>query len=313
METKANYVAVGAFVLGIMIVLFVSVLWVARIQFRDEFKRYETFVQGPVTGLGVGAIVRLNGIDVGRVDDIAFDPDNSLQVQVGLKIKEGTPIKTDSVVSMESQGLTGVAYVEISGGKQGSPPLEPKPGHHFPIIKSRPSALQQVFESAPDLLAHFVIIADRLSLLLDDKNIASLSDTLTSVSQITGAVAARQDDLKAILANGAKSTANLDHTLTEFRATVAKYDDIADHANQALVTASETVKKLDQLSTSLNGLVSDSRPQVRDFTTVGLPQLTQLLSEVRTLVASLTKVSSSLERDPQRFLFGDRREGFNPR
>ena len=313
METKANYVAVGAFVLGIMVVLFVSVLWVARIQFRDEFKRYETFVQGPVTGLGVGAIVRLNGIDVGRVDDIAFDPDNSLQVQVGLKIKEGTPIKTDSIVSMESQGLTGVSYVEISGGSQGSPPLEPKPGHHYPIIKSRPSALQQVFESAPELLAHFVIIADRLALLLDDKNLQSLTDTLANVSQITGAVAGRQDDLKAILADGAKATANLNRTLTEFRATVGKYDGLADHADQTLATATDTVKKLDQLSASLNGLVSDSRPQVRDFTTVGLPQLTQLLSEMRTLVASLTKLSSELERDPQRFLFGDRREGFNPR
>ena len=313
METKASYVAVGAFVLGIMVVLFVSVLWVARIQFREEFKRYETFVQGPVTGLGVGAIVRLNGIDVGRVDDIAFDPDNSLQVQVGLKIKEGTPIKTDSIVSMESQGLTGVSYVEISGGSQGAPPLEPKPGHHYPIIKSRPSALQQVFESAPELLAHFVVIADRLALLLDDKNLQSLTDTLANVSQITGAVASRQDDLKAILADGAKATANLNRTLTEFRATVGKYDGLADHADQTLATATDTVKKLDQLSTSLNGLVSDSRPQVRDFTTVGLPQLTQLLSEMRTLVASLTKLSSELERDPQRFLFGDRREGFNPR
>lgn len=313
METKANYVAVGAFVLGIMIVLFVSVLWVARVQFRDEFKRYETFVHGPVTGLGVGAIVRLNGIDVGRVADIAFDPDNSLQVQVGLRIKEGTPIKSDSMVSMETQGLTGVSYVEISGGNQGSPPLEPKPGHKVPIIQSKPSALQQVFESAPDLLAHFVVIADRLSLLLDDKNITSLSDTLSNVSQITGAVASRQDDLKAVLSNGAKATANLDQTLTEFRATVAKYDAIAGQASQALVGANETVKKLDQLSSSLTGLVNDSRPQVRDFTTVGLPQLTQLLSEARTLVASLTKVSSELERDPQRFIFGDRREGFNPR
>lgn len=313
METKANYVAVGAFVLGIMIVLFVSVLWVARVQFRDEFKRYETFVHGPVTGLGVGAVVRLNGIDVGRVEDIAFDPDNSLQVQVGLKIKEGTPIKTDSMVSMETQGLTGVSYVEISGGNQGSPPLEPKPGHKVPIIQSKPSALQQVFESAPELLAHFVVIADRLALLLDDKNLTSLSDTLANVSQITGAVAARQDDLKAILGNGAKATANLDQTLTEFRATVAKYDGIADHANQALASANDTVKKLDQLSSTLTGLVNDSRPQVRDFTTVGLPQLTQLLSEMRTLVASLTKVSTELERDPQRFIFGDRREGYNPR
>ena len=313
METKANYVAVGAFVLGIFIVLFVSVLWVARVQFQEEFRRYETFVQGPVTGLGVGAIVRLNGIDVGRVSDIAFDPDNSLQVQIGLKVKEGTPIKTDSIVSMETQGLTGVSYVEISGGSQGSPPLETMPGHHYPIIKSRPSALQQVFESAPDVLAHLVTIADRLALLLDDKNRQAIADTLTHVSEITGAVASHQDDVQTLLTEGAKTATNLDRTLTEFRATVSKYDGVGDRADQMLVTANDAVKKLDQLSGSLNGLVADSRPQVRDFTTVGLPQLTQLLSEMRTLVASLTKVSNELERDPQRFLFGDRREGFNPR
>lgn len=313
METKANYVAVGAFVLGIFIALFVSALWVARVQFRDEFRRYETFVQGPVTGLGVGAIVRLNGIDVGQVSDIEFDPDNSLQVQVGLKIKEGAPIKTDSVVSMETQGLTGVSYVEISGGSQASPLLEANPGHHYPIIKSRPSALQQVFESAPEVLAHFVIIADRLALMLDDKNRQSIADTLTNLSQITGAVAAHQGDLQTLLASGAKSAADLDQTLAEFRAAINKYDHVGDRADEVLQTANDTVHKLDQLSTSLNGLVSDSRPQVRDFTTVGLPQLTQLLSEMRTLVASLTKVSNELERDPQRFLFGDRREGFNPR
>jgi phospholipid/cholesterol/gamma-HCH transport system substrate-binding protein len=313
METRANYVAVGAFVLGIAIALFVSALWVARVQFRDEFKRYETFVTGPVTGLGVGATVRLNGIDVGRVSDIAFDPDNSLQVQVGLSIKDGTPIKTDSIVSMESQGLTGVSYVEISGGAQNSALLGPKPGHHYPIIKSRPSALQQVFESAPDVLAHFVTIADRLALLLDDKNRQSIADTLANLSEVTGAVASRQDDLKSLLANGSKSAANLDQTLTAFKGTVAKYDGIADHAGEVMQNANDAVRKLDQLTTSLNGLVTDSRPQVRDFTTVGLPQLTQLLSEARTLVASLTKVSGELERDPQRFLFGDRREGYNPR
>ncbi|HLZ64942.1 MAG TPA: MlaD family protein [Aliidongia sp.] len=313
METRANYVAVGAFVLGIIIALFVSALWVARVQFRDEFRRYETFVQGPVTGLGVGAIVRLNGIEVGQVSDIAFDPDNSLQVQVGLKIKEGTPIKTDSVVSMESQGLTGVSYVEISGGTQAAAPLETQPGHHYPIIKSRPSALQRVFESAPDVLAHFVVIADRLALMLDDQNRQALSDILANVSQVTGAVASRQGDIQTLLADGAKSAADLDRTLAEFRAAVGKYDGLAGHADQALQTANDTIRKLDQLSASLNGLVTDSRPQVRDFTTVGLPQLTQLLSELRTLVASLTKVSGELDRDPQRFLFGDRREGFNPR
>ena len=313
METKANYVAVGAFVLAIVTALFVSVLWVARVQFREEFHRYETFFQGPVTGLGVGAIVRLNGIDVGSVSDIAFDPDNSLQVQVGLKIKAGTPIKIDSVVSMETQGFTGVSYVEISGGSQAAPLLETQPGHHYPIIKSRPSALQQVFQNAPDVVAHLAVIADRLALLLDDKNRQAISDTLAHVSDVTGAMAKRQDDLQTMLAEGAKAAANLNRTLVDVQGTMEKYNGVGDHADQALQSANDAVKKLDQLSTSLNGLVADTRPQVRDFANVGLPQLTQLLSEMRTLVASLTKMSNELERDPQRFLFGDRREGFNPR
>jgi phospholipid/cholesterol/gamma-HCH transport system substrate-binding protein len=313
METKANYVAVGAFVLAIFVALFVSVLWVARVQFQEEFNRFETFVQGPVTGLGVGAMVRLNGIEVGRVSDIAFDPDNSLQVQVGLKIKEGTPIKEDSLVSIETQGFTGVSYVEISGGTQAAPLLTAKPGHHYPIIKSKPSALQQVFESAPEVLSHLAVIADRLSLLLDEKNRQSISDTLANVSQVTGALAKHQDDVQTVLAEGAKAATDLDRTLADLRGAIGKYSTVGDHADQVLQTANDAVKKLDQLSTSLNGVVSDTRPQVRDFANVGLPQLTQLLSEIRTLVASLTKVSNELERDPQRFLFGDRREGFNPR
>jgi phospholipid/cholesterol/gamma-HCH transport system substrate-binding protein len=313
METKANYVAVGAFVLAIVVALFVSVLWVARVQFRDEFRRYETFVQGPVTGLGVGGTVRLNGIDVGSVSDISFDPDNSLQVQVGLKIREGTPIKEDSVVSMETQGFTGVSYVEISGGTQGAPLLETKPGHHYPIIKSKPSALQQVFESAPEVLSHLAVIADRLSVLLDDKNRQAISDTLANVSQITGALAKHQDDVQTVLAEGAKAATDLDRILADLHGTIGKYNTVGDHADQVLMTANDAAKKLDQLTTSLNSVVTDTRPQVRDFANVGLPQLTQLLSEIRTLVASLTKVSNELERDPQRFLFGDRREGFNPR
>ncbi|GGF03363.1 ABC transporter substrate-binding protein [Aliidongia dinghuensis] len=313
METKANYVAVGAFVLAIIVVLFVSVLWVARVQFREEFHRYETFVQGPVTGLGVGAAVRLNGIEVGRVSDIAFDPDNSLQVQVGLKIKDGTPIKEDSVVSLETQGFTGVSYVEITGGGQASPLLVAKPGHHYPIIKSRPSALQQVFENAPDVMAQLVVIADRVTMLLDDKNRQAIADTLQNVAKISGAVADRQGDIQTTLSESAKAVANLNRTLTELQATLGKVDGLSDRAGLAMDSANDAVKKLEQLSNSLNAVVTDTRPQVRDFANVGLPQLTQLLSEIRTLVASLTKVSNELERDPQRFLFGDRREGFNPR
>ena len=74
MEARANYVAVGAFVLAVLAGILVATLWLARVQFQTQYQFFETHVAGPVSGLGSGALVRLNGIEVGRVAKIALDP-----------------------------------------------------------------------------------------------------------------------------------------------------------------------------------------------------------------------------------------------
>src|SRR5512147_3043466 len=116
METRANYVAVGAFVLACILALVITLLWLAGFQYSHEYEYYRTNFHGAVTGLGKGTAVRYNGIDVGRVDDLAFDPNDPQVVIVTLQIQPGLGIRTDSVSSIEPQGLTGGSYVEISGG-----------------------------------------------------------------------------------------------------------------------------------------------------------------------------------------------------
>src|SRR5580704_4326668 len=134
METKANYVAVGAFVLACVIGLVVTILWLAGAQYSQEYSYYQTYFKGPVTGLGKGTITRYNGIEVGRVTDLQFNPADPQSVIVTLQVQPNLQIREDSEASIESQGLTGGTYVEISGGTAKSPLLVAKSGQKYPVI-----------------------------------------------------------------------------------------------------------------------------------------------------------------------------------
>src|ERR1700753_1470750 len=138
METKANYVAVGAFVLVCMLGLVVTLLWLAGAQYSQEYVYYQTYFKGPVTGLGDGTAVRYNGIDVGRVKELKFDPNDPKKVIVRMDVKPDLRMPTDYTASIASEGLTGGSYVEIDGGSADVPKLGEN-GEAIPTIKSRPS------------------------------------------------------------------------------------------------------------------------------------------------------------------------------
>lgn len=317
METRANYVAVGAFVLAILVGVVVVVLWLARIEFNREFVYYDIYFSGSVTGLAQGSEVRYNGIRVGRVTEIRIDPQNLQQVRVTVELDQTALIKSDAVASLESQGLTGTTYIEISGGSQKAPPLEVRPGQRYPVIASQQSGLQRVFASAPEVLARLLEVADRLNAILDERNRTAITETLENMRRLTAVAAARAGDLDSVIADTAVAMRELrstltsaDQTLVELRQLVGERGD-ARGALQAIEGASRTIEKL---STDLDSLVQENRPPVRDFTQRGLTELSQLMVDARTLVSELTRLSEEIERDPARFLFGgNHREGYQPR
>ena len=104
METKANYVAVGGFVLVCMLGLVVTLLWLAGAQYSQEYVYFQTYFKGPVTGLGDGTTVRYNGIDVGRVTELKFDPSDPQRVIVKLQTKPDLHIRQDSEATIEKRG-----------------------------------------------------------------------------------------------------------------------------------------------------------------------------------------------------------------
>lgn len=316
METRANYVAVGAFVLAMLAGIVVTVLWLARLEFGREAAYYDIYFTGSVTGLAQGSAVLYNGIQVGRVREIRIDPQNLQQVRVTVEVDQPSLIKSDAVASLEIQSLAGVVLVDITGGSKDAPPLEAQDGQRYPVIASQQSGLQRVVSSAPEVLARLIDLTDRLSAVVDDKNRAAIAETLDNLRRMTRVVAAHSGDIESILSDSSTAVRELRGTLSAANQVLADARDLMGEggdARAALKAIDEASHKLDQLEGHLDGLVQENRPGLHDFTQRGLNEFNQLLIDTRTLVAGLTRLADDIERDPARFLFGDRRQGYQPR
>lgn len=289
METKANYVAVGAFVLACVIGLVVTILWLAGIQYSQEYAYYQAYFKGPVTGLGKGTMTRYNGIEVGRITDLVFDPADPRQVIVTMQVQPNLNIREDSVASIDSQGLTGGNFVEITGGTPKSPLLVAREGQRYPVIHTKQSTFAQLQQSVPEVVAKLNVAASRLNDLLNDNNRRSISHILSSLDETTQVIARRSADIDATIANANKAMANLTAASNSLRPTIEQVD--------------LTVRKYGKVADDADAFINGD----------GLAQLSDLIGESRRLVTNLSQLSDQLNRTPTKLLFGDRRKGYEPK
>jgi phospholipid/cholesterol/gamma-HCH transport system substrate-binding protein len=289
LETKANYVAVGAFVMICIFGIVVTLLWLAGLQYSQEYAYYQTYFKGAVTGLGKGTAVRYNGIDVGRVDSLQFDPNDPQTVIVTMQMQPNLNIREDSEASIESEGLAGGSYVEISGGTANSPLLVPKEGQEFPVIRAKTSSIQQVLQAAPLLLAKLNAAADKLNDILSEQNRKEFAGILANLNKTTSVLAARSNDIDNTLRNVSGASAKLGPML-------ADADTAVKHANGSL-------GKIDKLADDADGFITGP----------GLGNIADLVADLRRLSQSLNKLTDQLNHEPTKLLFGDRRKGYAPK
>lgn len=314
METKASYVAVGAFVLALVAGTVVFVIWLARYQGQLEYAYYDILIPGSVTGLQVDGTVRYRGISVGRVADIKIDEQNFELVRVTIEVQRDTPLHEDSFASLEIQGITGVAYVLLSGGSKDTASLAETTEEPYPVIAYKPSKLEEIFEGAPDLVNKLNTLVQRVTLLFNDENQQAIGETLDNIRQVTGTLAANRAQMDQLLANGAAAAEQVRTMSAEFQALAtdlrAQTRTVGDNAGESIVALRQAADQVTKLAGQLDTMVAENREPIHDFTSTGLYEMTQVMTEIRLLVASLTRVSAQIERDPARFLFGDRQKGF---
>ena len=301
METRANYVVVGTSVLAAIAAILIFVFWLGRNQFSKHEDIYYTYFTGSVTGLSSGSPVRYRGVPVGTVGFIEIDPKNIEQIQVTLKIRPRTPVKTDTVASLETAGITGGSYVELSGGTQASPLLMTDDGE-VPVIKSENSGLQSLVDNAPKLLEKLNRLADQANGLMSDANIKTLSATFDHLNNLSASLDALGPDAKETVANLNKLTADLNKQLPP----------LLDTLHQDGTSIKETIDEFHKVGTSVDAVIAENRAPLRDFTGNGLAEISGLVANLRTLTDTLNRVADHLDRDPQRYLFGGTNAGIDP-
>src|SRR5215472_3031962 len=313
METRAHYVAVGAFVLAVIVVGFVAALSLGRVEFAQDIKRYYIFFRGSVSGLSKGSLVQYNGIRVGRVVDVRVDPDDLEKIEVMVEIdKDLVPIKTDARAFIETNLLSGVATIQIRGGTSQAKDLEPEPGHRYPVIAAGSSVFQRVSEAGPQLLDHLMVAVDNLNDLLNPQNRKAISDTLQNIRRITEAFVAPSEEAGELVKNANTTVLEMTKLLDHVDQSYTERGGLKDEASQTLADFDRLAKNLVDTNRQLQQILQENRPGLHEFTQSTLTQVGNLVSDMQRFFAGLSRFVTSVERDPARLLFGERREGYRP-
>lgn len=316
METNPRYLLVGSFVLVLLAGLVVVVMWLARFEFRESANYYDIYFTGSVTGLNGGSVVRENGISVGRVTEIRLDPLDPTRVRVTVQVNGRAEIRSDAVASLETQGLTGAAFINITGGSRGAPTLEREPGQRYPVIASEPSGLQRVVTSAPEALARLIALTDELKDVLNEHNRQSITETLDNLRQLTAAMAKHSSEIDSALSDGTAALHDLRDTLdsahailVSLNAMIAPKGDMA----AAIRSVNATSRKFAATADQINALLDADGPDLNRFLRQEPGQIQQLISQTQTLVAQLNRIADEIERNPSSLIYGDQRQGYRPR
>ena len=293
-----NYTLVGAFVLALGAALIAVVLWLASGgAFQKKYDLYHAIEDESVAGLNLNAPVKHNGVDVGKVRDIRLDPANPERVILLLAIERGSPIKEDTVAVLKTQGLTGIAYVELSGGTRGAAELGILPGNAYPVIRTKPSLSARLENVLTNVLAKLDSTSNNINAILGEDNRAALKSALADIAVVSRTVAARKDALDASLVQAEK-------TLKNTATASAQIAPVIERIGRSAAAIEKMGSDFSQTSASATKAVDAVGADVSRFTANTLPELQQLLAELGALTTSLRRVTEQTERDPRGLLFG---------
>lgn len=295
-----NYAIVGAFVLVLGTMMVVAVLWLASGgAFQKKYDLYLAIEDESVAGLNLNAPVKYNGVDVGKVRQIRLDPGNPERVNLLFAIERGTPIKEDTVAVLKIQGLTGIAYVELSGGARNAPPLRATAGSKYPVIRTKPSLSARLENVLTTVLAKLDSTSNNINAILSTENQAAFRSALADIATVAHTIAARKDSLDAGIANAARTFENASRATAQIRPVIERIGRSADAIEKM---GNEVARTSAGAGKTVNSVGAD----VKRFTAETLPELERLLGELSVLSTSVRRLAEQTERNPASLLFGRR-------
>ncbi len=307
METKANYVLIGAFTLAVAAAMLLFGLWMAKYSSDRSWQAYHVVFNEPVTGLTEGGTVQYNGIAVGTVDSLSLAPQDPRRVVARIRVSADVPVKVDTRAKLSMTGLTGSTFIQLTGGSPEAPRLTVRGDEDIPVILTEASALQNIADTANRLVA-------RLDEVLSDDNVARIAGTLENIEQLTASVADQREEIAALVANASNASAQWAQAGESAGRTLTALErDVVQKLPAMVERLESTLARVDSAANSADAILGENRNAINSFANDGLAQLGPTLSELRSLVRDLRRISDRFDSNPARYLLGrDAPKEFEP-
>ena len=310
METRSNHLLVGSVVMATIVALLFFVLWLGQAS-GDQDKRYDIFFKQAVDGLAKGSAVTFSGVPVGQVESINLEPQTPQFVRVRITVSQSTPVYVGTAATIKGVGFTGVSQIQLdppardttrSAASQQRELVCPEQNaaqrcpYGVPVIPTKPGALGQVLESAPELLNRVSTLTARLTELLSDRNQESISSILENVQEISRNLAERSDEIAATMAEARIA-------IRQTGAAVEEIGELADTSDQLLqrdarpmiADLRQTIRAAENSMKNLDAVISDARPGVQAFSKQTIPEVGQLVRDLREMSGALNNVAQRLD------------------
>jgi phospholipid/cholesterol/gamma-HCH transport system substrate-binding protein len=310
METKANYVLIGAFVLLAAAAMMLFTLWVAGTPLNRDSSTYDVVFEGPVNGLTKGGEVRFNGIKVGEVDRLSLDRQDPNRVIARIVVDAQTPVRTDSIAQLDFLGITGVTFIQILAGTPDAPLLKSEDFQPPPVIRTERTALDELFSGGQDLLTVTGQTINRINDALSEENVKHVSAILANVEMATDKIA-REDGLIDTAQSALTSLNNAAASIESASKAVDKAVQSVDGDIEQLVAdAAAAMKNLGPViedariaMAGINNTVAQINTDVTPAAGRTLEQVTATAGDLSGLMMRLQSVLGEIEQDPSRFVY----------
>jgi phospholipid/cholesterol/gamma-HCH transport system substrate-binding protein len=294
METRANYVWVGAITLVLLAALAAFIVWIAGFGTSDR-KQYDIFFPQAVEGLAEGSQVTFSGVPVGKVDLMKLWRKDPQFVQVRITVDNDVPVLEGTTATILGS-FTGVSTIQLDGARPGAAPIT-KPGRDgLPEIQPKAGGLGAILSSAPQLLDSLTTLTDRLTELLNPENQKSMGRILDNTERITRNLADASPRVDAVMAQLQTTLAQADATLAQFQQTLGSADTLLNKEGPSLAEQMrQTLASARKAADALQATMDDTRPAARELSQNTLPAAEAALRDLRRTTAALRQMTESIQ------------------